>query len=279
MAVFLFQFYSVTTFEKIKHILTQFGVNTHQFRMGLKGVIPFVQDYKKFNQQFQQQADFKSIGFYPLLADRYDAAGVASGHYFHQDLYVATKIFEANPKRHVDVGSRIDGFVAHVASFRKIEIIDIRHIESKSKNIKFMQADLMSEAFTIAEKTPSLSCLHAIEHFGLGRYGDPLDLDGHKKGIKNLASCLEDEGTLYLSTPVGRPRIEFNAHRVFDIHYLLHLFEKEGLKLKSFAYVNDKGELIEAADPYSKEGEKNFNLEYGCGIFELVKLHSVNAKL
>jgi hypothetical protein len=241
--------------------------------MGLKGVLPFVRDYNNFNKQFQQQTDFKSTGFYPLLADRYDAAGVASGHYFHQDLYVASKIFEANPKRHIDVGSRIDGFVAHVASFRKIEIIDIRQIESKSKNILFMQADLMSPSFAIAEKTPSLSCLHAIEHFGLGRYGDPLDLDGHKKGIKNLVSCLEDGGTLYLSTPVGKPRIEFNAHRVFDIHYLLHLFKLEGLNLTSFAYVNDNGELIENANPYSEEGEKNFGLTYGCGIFELIKVN------
>lgn len=246
--------------------------------MGLRGVLPFIRDYNNFNKQFQQQTDFKSTGFYPLLADRYDAAGVASGHYFHQDLYVATKIFEANPKRHVDVGSRIDGFVAHVASFRKIEIIDIRHIESKSKNITFMQADLMSDVFMIAEKTPSLSCLHAIEHFGLGRYGDPLDLDGHKKGIKNLASCLEDGGTLYLSTPVGKPRIEFNAHRVFDIHYLLHLFKLEGLNLTSFAYVNDNGELIENANPYSEEGEKNFSLTYGCGIFELIKVNTNTTK-
>jgi hypothetical protein len=29
----------------------------------------------------------------------------------------------------------------------------------------------------------SLSCLHALEHFGLGRYGDPIDPRGHEKGI------------------------------------------------------------------------------------------------
>jgi hypothetical protein len=129
----------------------------------------------------------------------------------------------------------------------------------------------MAESFSFPEKTPSLSCLHAIEHFGLGRYGDPIDLDGHKKGIKNLVRCLTDNGTLYLSTPVGRPRIEFNAHRVFDIHYLLDIFSSHQLKLKSFAYVNDAGELIEHADPYSEAGNRNFNLEYGCGIFELTK--------
>ena len=205
------------------------------------------------------------------MSDRYDSAGVATGHYFHQDLHVARKIFEANPSRHVDVGSRIDGFVAHVASFREIEILDFRPIESKSKNIKLMQADLMSEQFEYPVKTTSLSCLHAIEHFGLGRYGDPLDLNGHKKGIKNLANCLFTGGTLYLSTPIGRPRIEFNAHRVFDISYLLELFELNDLSLKEFSYVNDNGDLLEQADPYSEAGKRNFNLEYGCGIFELEK--------
>jgi hypothetical protein len=257
--------------KKTKRFLFLIGINIHQIRMSIKGIIPFLKDYKEFKRQFNKQEDFNKIGFYPLFADRYDNAGVASGHYFHQDLLVARKIFEANPSRHVDVGSRIDGFVAHVASFREIEILDIRLIESKSKNINFKQADLMSEDFNFPEKTPSLSCLHAIEHFGLGRYGDPMDLDGHKKGIKNLSNCLTTGGTLYISTPIGRPRIEFNAHRVFGISYLLDLFEKHQFSLKDFSYVNDKGELIENADPFSEAGSKNFNLEYGCGIFELIK--------
>jgi len=257
--------------NKIKSFLSLIGINIHQIKMSIKGSIPFIKDYKEFKRQFRKQKDFTSIGFYPLFADRYDSAGVASGHYFHQDLYVARKIFEANPSRHVDVGSRIDGFVAHVASYREIDIIDIRNITSKSKNIKFMQADLMSDQFYFSEKTPSLSCLHAIEHFGLGRYGDPMDLDGHKKGIKNLVSCLSERGTLYLSTPIGRPRIEFNAHRVFDIHYLMEIFSSHHLKLKSFSFVNDSGELIEDVDLQTDEGKKNFNLEYGCGIFELIK--------
>lgn len=239
--------------------------------MGIKGSIPILSDYLEFKKQFKKQQDFKSVGFYPVLSDRYDSAGVASGHYFHQDLHVAKKIYLANPDKHIDVGSRIDGFVAHVASFREIEILDIRPIESKSKNIKFLQADLMSEQFEFPVKTTSLSCLHAIEHFGLGRYGDTLDLNGHKKGIKNLANCLLTGGTLYLSTPIGRPRIEFNAHRVFDIAYLLELFELNNLSLKEFSYVNDNSDLVEKADPYSDEGKRNFNLAYGCGIFELIK--------
>jgi len=59
-----------------------------------------------------------------MLTDRFDPGGDASGHYFHQDLIVARRIFERDPRKHVDVGSRIDGFVAHLAVFRQVEVID-----------------------------------------------------------------------------------------------------------------------------------------------------------
>jgi len=57
-----------------------------------------------------------------MLTDRFDPGGDASGHYFHQDLIVARRIFERDPRKHVDVGSRIDGFVAHLAVFRSCVI-------------------------------------------------------------------------------------------------------------------------------------------------------------
>ena len=61
-----------------------------------------------------------------ILNEKFADSGIASGHYFHQDLLVARKIFQHNPQKHVDIGSRTDGFVAHVATFREIEVFDIR---------------------------------------------------------------------------------------------------------------------------------------------------------
>jgi hypothetical protein len=257
--------------RRIEELLQSIGLDLVKLLKNLTDLPNFYRKYRELKIQKGQDNLFPFGKLYPRLREWKEQGGTASGHYFHQDLLVASFIYENQPKRHIDVGSRIDGFVAHVASYREIEIIDIRNITSKSKNIKFMQADLMSDQFYFSEKTPSLSCLHAIEHFGLGRYGDPMDLDGHKKGIKNLVSCLSERGTLYLSTPIGRPRIEFNAHRVFDIHYLMEIFSSHHLKLKSFSFVNDSGELIEDVDLQTDEGKKNFNLEYGCGIFELIK--------
>ena len=208
----------------------------------------------------------------PILDDRFSQAGSASGHYFHQDLLVARRVFEQEPERHLDVGSRVDGFVAHVASFRPIEAIDVRPLDSDIPNLKFVCADMMGELpDELVESTDSLSCLHTIEHFGLGRYGDPINFDGHVIGLQNMTRMVRPGGTFYLSTPIGRDqRIEFNAHRVFSLPYLREKLADD-FAVESFSYVDDAGRLHVDADPDSPAGQETFGLKYGCGIFELKK--------
>jgi len=213
--------------------------------------------------------EFGELNPYPH--EKKQQSGTAKGHYFHQDLLVARRIHERNPDRHVDVGSRIDGFVAHVASYRTIEVLDIRPLDSKIPNITFKQADLMSLPIDMSGYCDSLSCLHAIKHFGLGRYGDPIDFEGHIKGLNTLHAIVKPGGTLYLSCPIGPQRIEFNAHRVFDVSYLKSLFEGK-FKLLNFSYVDDQGDLHENIDISQKRINQNFGCRYGCGIFELRKI-------
>ena len=204
---------------------------------------------------------------YPILSDYKHQAGSASGQYFHQDLLVASYIFQSNPRRHVDVGSRIDGFVAHVASFRPIEIIDIRKLESTGhKNIKYVQADLMVESDL--KQADSISCLHAIEHFGLGRYGDPIDPNGHKKGFSNLLRMLEPEGRLYIGVPIGRKNeVHFNAHRVFHPLDILGWSDKHKFQISKFDYVDDFGNLHTNVDVMNNV----IDVTYGCGIYTISK--------
>jgi len=206
----------------------------------------------------------------PFFRDRYDLI-TAAGDYFHQDMLVARRIFVRQPIKHIDVGSRMDGFVAHIAVFRPIEVLDIRAIESTIPNITFRQCDLMSLPTDLVEYCDSLSCLHAFEHFGLGRYGDPLDINGYSKGFDSLYKILKTNGILYLSVPIGRERIDFNAHRVFAISPGLKL-AKGRLELKSFSYVDDDGDLHENIGLVDVDLGNNFNLHYGCGIFEFRKI-------
>lgn len=172
----------------------------------------------------------------------------------------------------MDVGSRIDGFVAHVASFREIEVIDIRKQKSSIQNIKFMCLDFMDNLNkSLFEYYDSVSCLHALEHFGLGRYGDSIIYDGHVRGLDNLHRLLTKNGKLYLSVPIGPQRIEFNAHRVFSVRYLLGLFEDK-FKVDCFSYVSDNGDLHENSILTEENIFNKFGCYYGCGIFEMTKL-------
>ena len=201
----------------------------------------------------------------PILSDYADQAGAASGHYFHQDLLVATLINQAAPRRHIDIGSRIDGFVAHVAAFREIEVMDIRPLAIEHPRISFIQHDITARDGGGAI-TDSLSCLHALEHFGLGRYGDPIDPDGHLKGFDNLHAMLEPGGTLYLSFPIGRSGVYFNAHRVFKPADPL-AWAKGKFDLRRFDYVDDEGRLHQQQSPLATP-----EFVYGCGIYTFQKI-------
>jgi hypothetical protein len=201
---------------------------------------------------------------FPILDEWQQAAGTASGQYFLQDLQVAQWVFAANPERHVDIGSRIDGFVAHVASFREIEVLDIRPLAHAVPNIRFVQSDLMSPGPRFGEYADSVSCLHALEHFGLGRYGDPIDPEGHLKGFASLVRMVKPGGTLYLSVPIGKRRIEFNAHRIFGPDDVLTWPESTQLELAQFCYVGDDELLHEDATPAALAGG---TLANGLGIY------------
>lgn len=255
---------------KIIFALNIIGFDSLKFISFFRGLPFFFKDFMNLKKQMKIIKDFSFGNFYPILYDKYDKSGIMSGHYFHQDLLVASKIFLNNPKRHIDIGSRIDGFVAHVASFRKIEIFDIRPLESKLDNIIFTQADLMQLPEHMKECCDSISSLHAIEHFGLGRYGDAININGHLKAIYNLHLMLKKNGKFYFSVPIGKQRIEFNAHRVFSIKYLLQILEDKFI-IDTFHYVDDKGDLFENANLSEESVVSNFNCNYGCGIFELIK--------
>lgn len=253
--------------EKAFNIIGINPIKTFRFFLGLNFVI---KDYFKLKSQKGRDISFPFGRFFPITDDKNDESGNMRGHYFHQDLYVAKLIFKNNPRKHVDIGSRTDGFVAHVASFREIEIIDIRIQTSKVSNIRFKQADLMQLPQDMIEYTDSISSLHAIEHFGLGRYGDPIDYNGSIKAIENITKMLKKGGKLYFSVPIGPQRIEFNAHRVFSISYLLDIFLKD-YELLSFSYVDDNGDLNEKPELSKENINNNFGCHYGCGIFELRK--------
>lgn len=250
------------------------GLNPLKMIRAVAGLPAYFSDLLAIRKELKKISieDRFELNLFPCLVDRFDSGGTAKGHYFHQDLLVARKIYKNNPEKHIDIGSRIDGFVAHIATFRQITVLDIREIDATIENIEFVAADLMGAVDEkLVNSCDSLSCLHAIEHFGLGRYGDKVDINGHVRGLDNLYKVLKAEGTLYLSFPIGKSRIEFNAHRVFDIQYMLDKF-KGKYNVKAFSYVDDAGDLFENMELAEEAVMNNFGCHFGCGIFELTKI-------
>lgn len=256
------------TLKKIIKYLNLLGINPIVLFNFLRGSPSFIMDYFKLRKQAKNS--LFPIELYPILDDKYKQGGTVKGHYFHQDLLVAKKIYNANPKEHIDIGSRVDGFIAHLAVFRKVVIIDIRELQSNVENIEFLQANMMEMKGNMFESYDSLSCLHALEHFGLGRYGDPIDFNGHIKGFNNMHQLLKENGIFYFSVPIGKLRIEFNAHRVFSIEYLLGMF-KDKFEIVDFSFVSDDGNLNQGVELTDELIKNNCHCHYGCGIFELKK--------
>jgi hypothetical protein len=262
------------TIKKIQILLMKFGISPLAFYKSMIGIPFFIKDILLFQKQKYKSNERKFFSFslpFPILDERFDEGGTASGHYFHQDLLVAQRIFEINPMTHLDIGSRVDGFVAHVASFRKIEVLDLRPMQTEVENIFFKKADLMKVDDAWINYCDSLSCLHALEHFGLGRYNDPIQYNGYLNGLDSMHKILKQGGKFYLSVPIGKQRVEFNAHRVFSIRYLLRLF-KDKYIIDHFSFVDDKGNLHKNIEMSNKGIDKNFDCHYGCGIFEMTKM-------
>jgi SAM-dependent methyltransferase len=261
-------------FKRIYFLLIKIGINPVSTWKTIIGLPFFIRDIIIFNRQKYHSNESKYFSFglpYPVLDERFKEGGIANGHYFHQDLLVAQRIFEVDPVVHLDIGSRVDGFVAHVASFRNIEVLDLRETRANLENISFKVADLMNFDKSLSNYCDSLSCLHALEHFGLGRYNDPIKFDGYLDGLDSMYQILKKGGKFYLSVPIGKQRVEFNAHRVFSIRYLLELFQGKYL-VDFFSFVDDKGNFYKHVELKNEAINKNFDCEYGCGIFEMTKL-------
>ena len=264
----------LTHFRNRVGSLFLWGLDFHKLQKAMRNFPRVRSDRKEFTRQLALQPDAASWAFgraYPIFGEQDEEAGQASGHYFHQDLYVAQSIFQSTPRRHIDVGSSLYGFVSHVASFREIEVIDIRPVVSSSPGITFHCLDLLNLPESWHGQADSISCLHVLEHIGLGRYGDDIAADGWLRGLRSLHDLLEEGGTLYLAVPTGEvQRIEFNAHRVFSLPYLRgHLLEY--FEIEDLAFVDDQGRLIRGVNPFGDEAASSLKAIHGLSIWTLKK--------
>jgi SAM-dependent methyltransferase len=224
------------------------------------GSARYVRDRRAY-RQLPRSEPLRWRNALPKLADR-SARTPYDSHYLYQDSWAAQRVAAAHPTRHVDVGSRVD-YVCFLTAVTRVAFVDIRPLEANVEGLESVSGSILALPFA-DRSLESISCLHVVEHIGLGRYGDPLDPEGSIKAIAELVRVVAPGGQLLLSTPVGRPRVCFNAHRVHDPRHLLTLFE--GLDLVEFAGVDDDGTFARR-----RTVEELADQSYACGMFHLVR--------
>lgn len=173
-----------------------------------------------------------------FLTDCVQEAGL-TGDYFFQDMWAAREIYRSNVKHVYDIGSRMDGYIAHLLAMEvHVTLLDIRPFPHKVEGIDFIQTNATDLSNIPDESIETLSSLCALEHFGLGRYGDPIDYNGWRKSLHAIKRKLKIGGTLYLSVPVGNTeRVQFNAHRIFKPLTIVNELIPE-LELREFSYID-----------------------------------------
>ena len=75
------------------------------------------------------------------------------------------------------------------------------------------------------ESFDAISMICAMEHFGLGRYGDKMDASGDFKAVEYFEPLLKTGGILVVTVPFGPPALVYNTHRVYNYRRLKKIFE------------------------------------------------------
>lgn len=194
---------------------------------------------------------------YPCLIDKIKQTPF-DHHYTYHPAWAARILAKTKPEYHVDFSS-ILSFGTIVSAFIPIKFYDYRPADLNLSNWESGFADLTNLPFE-TNSQPSISCMHTIEHIGLGRYGDPLDPKGDLKAINELKRIVKPGGDVLFVTPVGKSRIEFNGQRIYSYEQIINYFSP--FHLIEFSLIPDKGGLLENANPFLVSTQS-----YGCGCF------------
>ena len=256
--------------RRLVFTLLDLGIQPQRL-LGLRHLPAYVADALRFRALLRLEPSLleSDLRWAPMLGDRTSAAGSSRSLYFLQDLLCSHFVLTQPAGSHLDIGSRVDGFIAQVAASRALEVLDVRPLPLEAfPQIRFRQGDILHPPDELRGRYSLVSSLHALEHVGLGRYGDPLAADGFERALHQAASLVQPGGLLLLSLPVARMArhcVEFNSQRLFS-HKLLFPLLRDLLPGHqpewSFVIDSRRQPVLAGADP-----EQALLALQGVGVF------------
>lgn len=230
------------------------------FRLLRPAGIKFLFQYKKFIQCHNDR--FDSIEIYPIYGEDVPVKYYFDKHYLYHVAWAVRVLKSIGPKEHVDISSSLY-FSATASAFFKIKHYDYRPPELLLDNLEVDRCDVTHLHFE-DESLESLSCMHVIEHIGLGRYGDPLNYDGDIIAIKELKRVVKKDGYLLFVVPIShKSKVRFNGERVYTFAQIQSYFSD--MHLINFALITSEFDGTGLIQNPSDEILQKVN--HGCGCF------------
>ncbi len=144
----------------------------------------------------------------------------------------------------LDVGSyRL--FVLGLLARGPVTTLDVRPRTASGP----LETVLTGDARQIPLEDQSVDCvvsLSSIEHFGLGRYGDPFDPDADRKAMAEVVRVVRPGGIVLFTTTLtrGKPCIAFPRHRIYTLNQIHAMCD--GLELEAEDYYSQsEGEAVD----------------------------------
>jgi hypothetical protein len=231
----------------------------HKLRVAVPRYLRYFSDWYRYTNLPHAESLRLEDG-HPCLFDNAETTPY-DPHYFYQAVWASRLLARSGVRAHVDLGSDVRFIGPLTAIIPMVTFIDVRPVKARTSGLHCIAASAAQLPFP-DRSIPSLSCLHVAEHIGLGRYGDALDPTGTRRACAEMARVLAPHGDLFLSLPVGRPRVCFNAHRIHTPRQIMSYLGT--LDLVEFSVVDDHGQFHEKADLDEME-----HANYACGLFWL----------
>ena len=216
--------------------------------------------FKKLYNTSSKRLPLKWADRLPCLDDNTESTSF-DRHYVYHPAWAARVIAETKPIRHIDISSTLH-FCSMISAFIPVEFYDYRPADLRLPNLISNHADLAALPFE-CNSVASISCMHVVEHIGLGRYGDHIDPDGDLKAMNELYRVLSPGGNLLFVVPIGHQRIMYNGHRIYSYEQIIRSFP--GLQLLEFTLIPDSWE--DGGMVVSPDDELLNRQVYGCGCF------------